>query len=111
MGLSAPKQFFELQGVPVLIHTLRVFQQVEAIGVVIVVVPSEHCVWVEELVQRYQLTKVYRVTAGGKERQDSVLQGLIHCADNADVILVHDGARPFPPRESVQKAIISARKD
>jgi len=108
MGLSAPKQFFELQGVPVLIHTLRVFQQVKAIGVVIVVVPSEHCVWVEELVQRYQLTKVYRVTAGGKERQDSVLAGLEALPKEIDLVLVHDGVRPFVSGSIIENCLQEA---
>jgi len=57
MGLSTPKQFFELKGVPILLHTLRVFQQIEAIGHIIVVVSSENCSRVEELVRNDHLTK------------------------------------------------------
>ena len=51
MGLSSPKQFLALAGTPILVHTLRVFQQVEAIGRLIVVVSAETCSRVEELLE------------------------------------------------------------
>ena len=76
MGLSAPKQFFELNGIPILIHTLLVFQQTDAVGHIIVVVPQDNCSQVAELVQEYSLDKVLKVVAGGQFRQESVLAGL-----------------------------------
>ena len=76
MGLSSPKQFYELEGVPIIIHTLRVFQQVDAVGSIIVVVPAESCDWVKKLVHLNGFDKVTRVIEGGRERQDSVLAGL-----------------------------------
>ncbi len=108
MGLPSPKQFFELEGIPILIHTLRVFQQVEAIGVIIVVVPPDDCCRVEELVRKYGLTKVYRVTEGGKERQDSVRLGLEAVPDEVELVLVHDGVRPFVPAAVVENCLREA---
>jgi 2-C-methyl-D-erythritol 4-phosphate cytidylyltransferase/2-C-methyl-D-erythritol 2,4-cyclodiphosphate synthase len=110
MGLSSPKQFFELEGVPILIHTLRVFQQAEAIGHIIVVVPSEYCPWVEDLVQSNNLTKVYRVIAGGNKRQDSVLAGLEVIPGEVEFVLVHDGVRPFVPIAVVENCLQEAEK-
>jgi 2-C-methyl-D-erythritol 4-phosphate cytidylyltransferase/2-C-methyl-D-erythritol 2,4-cyclodiphosphate synthase len=95
MGLPTPKQFFELAGIPILIHTLKVFQQTESIGTIIVAVPAESCTLVEEQVRQYHLSKVLRVIAGGKERQDSVQAGLDALSDAVEFVLVHDGVRPF----------------
>ena len=110
MGLSSPKQFYELAGDPILVHTLRVFQQIEAIGHIVVVVPAENCPWVEDLVQSNHLTKVYRVIAGGNERQDSVLFGLKVLPDDVELVLVHDGVRPFVPVAVVEKCLQEAEK-
>jgi len=110
MGFSSPKQFFELEGVPILIHTLRVFQQAESIGHIIVVVPFGNCLWVEDLVQSYHLTKVYRVVAGGNERQDSVFAGLEALPEEVELVLVHDGVRPFVPISVVENCLREAEK-
>jgi len=110
MGLPVPKQFFELGGVPILFRTLRVFQQVEAIGHIIVVVPSENCSLVEEMVQRYHLGKVDAVIAGGRERQDSVRAGLAALPQEVELVLVHDGVRPFVPAAVVEKCLQEAEK-
>lgn len=110
MGLPTPKQFFELEGIPVLIHTLQVFQQVDSIGLIIVVVPPENCALAEELVQRYQLSKVFKVVAGGRHRQDSVLAGLEVLPREVELVLVHDGVRPFVPVSVVESCLRSAEK-
>ncbi len=111
MGLPSPKQFFELEGVPILIHTLQVFQQVESIGLIIVVVPRENCTWVEEQVQKYNLSKVFKVIAGGKHRQDSVLAGLEVLPLEVELVLVHDGVRPFVPVSVIENCLKEAEKN
>ncbi|NOQ66680.1 MAG: 2-C-methyl-D-erythritol 4-phosphate cytidylyltransferase, partial [Desulfobacterales bacterium] len=111
MGLPSPKQFFELEGVPILIHTLQVFQQVESIGLIIVVVPCENCTWVEEQVQKYDLSKVFKVIAGGKHRQDSVLAGLEVLPLEIELVLVHDGVRPFVPVSVIENCLKEAEKN
>ena len=110
MGLPSPKQFFELEGTPILIHTLRVFQQIESIGFVIVVVPLESCAWAEEQVQKNQLSKVFKVVAGGKHRQDSVLAGLEVLPQEVELVLVHDGVRPFVPVSVIENCLKEAEK-
>jgi len=110
MGLSYPKQFFELQGAIILIHTLRVFQQVDAIGHIVVVVPQDSCSQVAELVQEYELFKVFKVVAGGKRRQDSVLAGLDVLPQGIELVLVHDGVRPFVHVSIIEECIKKAEE-
>ena len=110
MGLSSPKQFFELERVPILVHTLRVFQEVEAVGSIIVVVPQDDCTRAEELVRSYDLSKVYRVIAGGRKRWDSVRLGLEALPDEVELVLVHDGVRPFVPVAVINNCLQEAEK-
>ena len=110
MGLPSLKQFFELEGVPVLVHTLRVFEKIEAIGHIIVVVPAESCSLVGDMVQQYQLGKVTRIIAGGKERQDSVLAGLEALPEDVELVLVHDGVRPFITVTAIEDCLREAEK-
>lgn len=110
MGLPEPKQFLELAGVPVLVHTLKVFQQIAAIGRIIVVVPPESCDPVHDMVRQYQLEKVGAVVAGGKERQDSVFAGLETLPEEVELVLVHDGVRPFVPATVVENCLLEAEK-
>jgi len=111
MGLPGPKQFFELDGTPILIRTLQVFEQVETIGLVIVVVPSISCGWVEKQVQKYHLSKVFKVVAGGEHRQDSVLAGLDVLPREVELVLVHDGVRPFVPVSVIEECLMEAEKE
>ncbi len=111
MGLPAPKQFFELDGTPILIRTLQVFQQVESVGLIIVVVPQAICDWVEEQVRRFHLAKVFKVVAGGKHRQDSVLAGLKALPREVEFVLVHDGVRPFVPVSVIENCLKQAEKE
>ena len=110
MGLAVPKQFFALQGIPILIHTLRVFQQAESVGLIVVVVPSESCAWAEDLVHQYRLTKILRVIPGGRFRQDSVLAGLEALPPEVDIVVVHDGVRPFVTVSLIENCLQEAAK-
>ena len=110
MGLPSPKQFFELGGVPVLIHTLRVFQKIDAVGHIVLVVPAESCSKAEGLVQQYHLGKVTGIIAGGKERQDSVLAGLEALPEDVELVLVHDGVRPFVTIAVIEECLREAEK-
>jgi len=110
MGLPLPKQFVELDGIPIIIHTLRIFQEIAAIGHIVVVVPADNCEPVSDLISRYQLDKVSDVVAGGRERQDSVLAGLKSLPKESELVLVHDGVRPFVPVSVVENCLQEAGK-
>ncbi|MEN8258808.1 MAG: 2-C-methyl-D-erythritol 4-phosphate cytidylyltransferase [Thermodesulfobacteriota bacterium] len=109
MGLNMPKQYYELLGVPVLVHTLRAFEATADIEGVIVVVPEDHLQATEALVDSYGLAKVRRVVAGGILRQDSVANGLAAVPAETEFVAVHDGARPLVTPELISSCLQVAR--
>jgi 2-C-methyl-D-erythritol 4-phosphate cytidylyltransferase len=97
MGASINKQYLLLAGKPILAHTLESFQRAEFIDEIWLVVPVEEIDFCRaEVVEKFGFDKVRRIVAGGAERQNSVLNGL-RAIDTAadDIILIHDGVRPF----------------
>ena len=105
MGLEIKKQYVLLEGKEVLAHTIEKFEQVEEIEEIIVVVSREEIEFVEqEICKKYGFNKVHKVVAGGKERQDSVYEGLKQ-AGNAKYVLIHDGARPFVKGSMIKKIV------
>ena len=104
-------QYLELGGKPLLARTLRTFQECHLVDSIILVVPEkdvDYCL--QQIVQRYQLSKVYKVISGGERRQDSVRTGIEAVADNCRWVLVHDGVRPFLSIELIEKVIKAARR-
>jgi len=97
MQADINKQYLELDGQPILAHTLRLFDGHPAVGEIWLVSPEaeiEYCR--TEVVHRYGFSKVKGVVAGGTERQDSVRNGLLAIAAGAsDLVLIHDGVRPL----------------
>lgn len=96
MGSNVPKQYLMLGGMPILVHTLKAFQRTAAVDDVILVLPEEDLKTEREgIVERYQLSKVRRIVPGGKYRQDSVMSGLEAVDARYDIVVIHDGVRPF----------------
>jgi len=109
MGLADPKQFLELAGTPMLVHTVRALQLSTLIDCIVLVVPLDHLARSRELVTRYQLDNV-KVVAGGRLRQDSVRAGLDALPAETDIVLVHDGARPFVSARIVEECLREAAR-
>lgn len=110
MGANINKQFININEKPVLFHTLRVFQQCEYIDDIVVVCSADEIEYCNtEIVQKYAFSKVIKVVVGGKERQDSVFNGLI-VLENCDIVLIHDGARPFIDFKIIKDGIYYANK-
>jgi len=106
MGSSAKKQFLSLGNLPVLAHTLRVLQDCDEIDAIILVVPDEDKTFCEEeIIGKYRIHKVASVVPGGKERQDSVYAGLQAIKNEPELVLVHDGVRPFLTMEMVLQTL------
>ena len=96
LGAPVAKQYLLLNSLPVLVHTVRVFQKTDVISDIVLVVPSDDIEPVQkQIVEKYGLTKVSAVVAGGHERQNSVMNGLRAVAATCDVVIVHDGVRPL----------------
>lgn len=114
MGLEVPKQFCPLAGLPILVHTLRAFQNITAIKMVILAVPPELRNETEALIDQYRLTRIseeLRVVSGGRTRQESVKNGLDAVPAAADLVLVHDGARPLVTPELIEACLQAAHAD
>lgn len=104
MKAGRNKQFIQLAGKPLIIHTLSVFEQDDdCSGIILVSHPDEQG-QMEEMVKGYGLQKVSRIVPGGKERQDSVYNGLM-VFDQETIVLIHDGARPFIDRQSIHRLV------
>lgn len=102
MHTDRAKQMLEMDGVPVLVHTLRRFEACAAIAQVILVLQPNLTSEVLALISRYRLKKIARVVGGGAERQDSVFRGLqVIKPETAGVIVVHDAVRPFVRPEEI----------
>ena len=108
MHSKIQKQFMELNGMPVLCYSLRCFQESPLIRDVILVTGEEYVFWCkEEIVEKYGFTKVSAVVSGGKERYDSVYEGLRVCKDT-EYVLIHDGARPFIDNGIIERGLMAA---
>ncbi len=96
MGGGRAKQFLDLEGKPVLVHAMESLQASPEVDVIIVAADEVSRSEVEALVHRYHLTKVAHVVVGGRERQDSVWNGLQALAtEKPQIVLVHDAVRPI----------------
>jgi 2-C-methyl-D-erythritol 4-phosphate cytidylyltransferase/2-C-methyl-D-erythritol 2,4-cyclodiphosphate synthase len=104
------KQYLLLDSVPVLVHTLKVFQKSKEIDEIIIALPPEDVVHIrQELAEKYGLTKVIKAVAGGNERQDSVGNCLVAIEGKCDLVVIHDAVRPFVTEELIRQVVESAR--
>jgi len=112
MGSGIPKQYLLLGGIPVLVHTLRVFQSSPVVDEIFLVVPEGDIPEARNaIVGRYDLFKVSLIVAGGAERQDSVRNALAHLREAHGIVLVHDGVRSFVSGELIQRVVVAAEAD
>lgn len=109
MRAELNKQFLQLQGMPIIVHTLRAFQRCRVIDEIILVVgPGEEPEYRNEYIPRYGLDKIKAIVEGGRERQDSVINGLQAVSEDCDIVLVHDGARPLVTDEEIINSVTAA---
>lgn len=118
MNMNIPKQYIELNGKPLICHTLECFEQSFIDEIVVVTGAGETDFFKKNIVDKYGYTKVENIVEGGKERYHSVLNGL-RAIESADYVYIHDGARPCVTktllergRENVKRygAVIAAVK-
>ncbi|HEY3041510.1 MAG TPA: 2-C-methyl-D-erythritol 4-phosphate cytidylyltransferase [Pyrinomonadaceae bacterium] len=110
MAGQRPKQFLELAGTPVLFHTLRPFEQCEAIQEIVVVTTADEVAGFLSLSHKYDLRKIKTVVTGGATRAESVLHGLRAIDETtAEIVAVHDGVRPFVTPDEIARTVEAAR--
>lgn len=110
MGTSVSKQYLLLGGKEILAHTVGKFEKSTAIDEVILVVSREDFSRVRQMAAAYGWKKLAAVVQGGAERQDSIWNGLTQVNESAEVILLHDGVRPFATEEMIRESIQTARE-
>lgn len=111
MGNGIPKQYLPLAGIPIIVHTLKAFQQSPVVDEIFLVVPEGDIPEVrQEIVDKYGLSKVGLVLPGGKERQDSVRNALRQVSDGHRIVVVHDGVRPFVSGDLISRAVEAAQE-
>jgi len=103
-----PKQLIELQSKPILIHTLEKFEACESVHAVFPVVPKDRRDEIRELLDQWGIQKVQQIVSGGKERTDSVYNGLQAIDPCTDIVLIHDAVRPFVSICKIKQVIRAA---
>ncbi len=109
IGASIPKQFLEIQGRPLLHHTLTVFASCKLIDYVVLVMPRADVDEVgKDWINKYKI--VQEVVVGGEQRQDSVYNGFNSLEKGTDIVVVHDGVRPFTTPQMITATVEAAQQ-
>ncbi len=108
MGPNVDKLFLEISGAPVVVHTWRRFEETEAIDDIVLVVRDGMQDAFRELADRFGFRKPFRLVPGGRERQDSVWNGLAALAPEAAIVTVQDAARPCTSKELIAATVVAA---
>ncbi len=108
MQSNVKKTYLEINGIPLIIRTLRVLEQSQVIKEVVLVVAEQDIEDAKRLVEQYGLRKINRYAPGGEDRQGSVYNGIQAVDEQAELILVHDGARPFVTLQEIERVVEQA---
>jgi len=105
-----PKQFIELQNLPILMHTIRAFYQYDKNIEIIVVLPEEQIEYWKNTCQKYNFFTEYQLVKGGESRFHSVKNGLA-CVKTGGLVGIHDGVRPLIDNETIKRCFEMAEKE
>lgn len=111
-GVAAPKQYLKFNDKELIVYTIEIFQQNEMIDEIVISAEGNYINLLNDLKEKYNLSKISNVVEGGNKRQDSVynaLKSLTNISDD-DLIAVHDAARPLLPQEVLTGAIETAKQ-
>lgn len=110
-----PKQFLKIDGVPIIIHTLLVFEECKEVDGIVVACVSEYIGYLRELVNQYKITKVLSIVEGGETNQLSSYNGIVAASQMANeeednIVLMHDGVRPIIDDMLIKQNIAAVKK-
>lgn len=109
IGGAVAKQFLELKGKPLLCHTLQVFEACPAVDSVVLVMPENDLRESgDQWLNGYRMVR--KVVAGGEQRQDSVFNGFQALEEGTDIVVVHDGVRPFTTVQMIAETVAAAAR-
>lgn len=110
MGPNVDKLFLEVGGKPIIVHTWRQFETCPEVGEIILVVREGMQSAFEEIAAIEGFKKSYRLVPGGKERQDSVWNGIAAVSEWTEIVAIHDGARPCVTHDLIRATVQAARE-
>jgi len=111
MGAAVPKQYLELCGLPILVRTLRAYQEHPLVERIVLTVPAgEEELCRSRMVEPYGFAKPVTIVTGGRTRQESVFNGL-EKLEETSIVAIHDGVRPFVSQDTITRTIEAARSD
>lgn len=110
MGSEIPKQFLELAGKPVLMHSIGHFREYDDKTIIIVVLPQEQIPYWKSLLERYSFRIPHIIVKGGDKRFHSVRNGL-EMVDAPGLVAIHDGVRPLVSKETIRRCFEAAGKN
>ncbi len=106
--MGQDKILLEIGGLPVIVHTLRIFETIEEIADITVVTREDLVPEIAGICKGFGITKVKKVVRGGATRVESARIGTLEAASDTELIAIHDGARPFASEDVVRAAILKA---
>lgn len=113
MGSGLPKQFIEVNGKPIIIHTLEIFEEHPEIEEIYVACKEDYIRKLEKLVKRHMISKVVKIVPGGATGQDSIYNALAAAEEKNDgdcVVLIHDGVRPCITKDLIDDDLRCVRE-
>ena len=113
LGADRPKQYIEIDGIPIFLYILRSYNQLECIDEIIIVSNDMWIDYVEKWINNLEIKKPISIVSGGKTRSHSVYNGLKAIADKAsddDIVLLHDATHPYVDEDGTTKVIESLKE-
>ncbi len=109
MNANINKLYIDIDNVPILARTIKVFDDCSYIDEIILVINQDDIIYCKQnIVDYYNFKKVSKIVTGGKTRQESVFKGLNEVNYNCRIVLIHDGARPFISEGAIKESIDTA---
>ena len=109
-----PKQFINVYGKPIIIHTLEIFENHEEIDAIVVACLESWIPYLKELLEKFNIHKVVKVVPGGSSGQESIYNGLVAAEEVAagekSIVLIHDGVRPLIHAKTISDNIASVKE-
>lgn len=102
------KQFLEINGIPVIARSIAAFQNSSCIDEIVIVTRENDFEKIKNLVERYGFNKVSKIVGGGETRQLSVYNGVVSTSEKAQIVAIHDGARPLVSDKVIEETVKSA---
>ncbi|MGO3751404.1 MAG: 2-C-methyl-D-erythritol 4-phosphate cytidylyltransferase [Peptoniphilaceae bacterium] len=107
MNKSVNKQFLEINDIPILAHTIKKIESSKYVDFIILLIKPNEINYIGKIINRYGISLPFKMVYGGEERQDSIYNGLINMPNKTEIVLTHDGARPFVDVDKINLAIES----